>query len=62
MSETARALNPAIRSIVRSHNEQEAQLLEMENVGMVFVGEHELALSMARHVADSLGAPPDSNS
>ncbi len=55
MIETARALNPSIKSVVRTHNEQEAQLLEKENAGKVFLGEHELALGMTRHILDSLG-------
>ncbi|SCY73221.1 Kef-type potassium/proton antiporter, CPA2 family [Nitrosospira sp. Nl5] len=50
MIETARMLNPPIEIIVRTHNEEEADLLRKESGGMVFVGEHELALSMTRHV------------
>jgi CPA2 family monovalent cation:H+ antiporter-2 len=57
MIETARALNPAIRCIVRSHNEQEAKLLREDTGGMVFVGEEELAASMERCVLDALRAP-----
>ncbi|MEO7320966.1 MAG: sodium:proton antiporter, partial [Nitrosospira sp.] len=47
---TARMLNPPIEIIVRTHNEEEAALLRKESGGMVFIGEHELALSMTRHV------------
>jgi CPA2 family monovalent cation:H+ antiporter-2 len=50
MIETARMLNPPIEIVVRTHNEEEADLLRKESGGMVFVGEHELALSMTRHV------------
>lgn len=50
MAETARMLNPAIEIVVRSHNEEEAKRLEAEINGRVFVGEHELALAMTRHV------------
>jgi CPA2 family monovalent cation:H+ antiporter-2 len=57
MIETARALNPAIRCIVRSHNEQEAKLLREDTGGMVFVGEEELAASMERCVLEALRAP-----
>jgi CPA2 family monovalent cation:H+ antiporter-2 len=57
MIETARALNPTIRCIVRSHNEQEAQLLREDTGGMVFVGEEELALSMERCVLEALREP-----
>ena len=50
MIETARMLNPPIEIIVRTHNEEEAALLQKESGGTVFIGEHELALSMTRHV------------
>ena len=50
MAEAARALNPAIELVVRSHNSEEAALLEKEQVGKVFIGEHELALGMAGFV------------
>jgi CPA2 family monovalent cation:H+ antiporter-2 len=50
MAATARTLNPAIEIAVRSHNEEEARLLTKEQVGKVFFGEQELALSMTRHV------------
>ena len=50
MAEAARALNPAIELVVRSHNSEEAALLEQEQVGKVFIGEHELALGMAGFV------------
>ena len=50
MIEIARMLNPPIEIIVRTHNEEEAALLRKESGGMVFIGEHELALSMTRHV------------
>jgi CPA2 family monovalent cation:H+ antiporter-2 len=54
MVETAKALNPAIRCVVRSHNEEEARLLREETGGAVFVGERELAGSMSRHVLAGL--------
>ncbi len=50
MTEAARALNPAIELVVRSHNSEEAALLEKEQIGKVFIGEHELAVGMARFV------------
>ena len=50
MVETARALNPDIEVVVRSHSEDEAALLEGEHAGKVFVGESELARSMTEHV------------
>ncbi len=53
MIETARALNPAILTVVRTHSEEEAELLRAENAGKVFIGEHELANGMAEHVLQS---------
>jgi CPA2 family monovalent cation:H+ antiporter-2 len=60
MVETARTLNPTIEVLIRSHNVEEAALLEGENLGKVFVGERELALSMTRHMLALLtaGAAP----
>ncbi|MGZ9044394.1 MAG: YbaL family putative K(+) efflux transporter [Telluria sp.] len=55
MVETARALNPGIKVVIRSHSDEEAHLLREETSGTVFLGEHELAASMARHVLDNLG-------
>jgi len=38
MVEVARAMNSGIEVVVRSHNEEEAKLLEAEHVGKVFMG------------------------
>jgi CPA2 family monovalent cation:H+ antiporter-2 len=54
MIEIARTLNPKAETVVRTHGEEEAVLLQRENVGKVFMGEHELALGMARHVLERL--------
>jgi CPA2 family monovalent cation:H+ antiporter-2 len=56
MAEHARLLNPQIEIAVRSHSEDEAQLLEQEVTATVFVGEHELALAMTRHVLERCAA------
>jgi CPA2 family monovalent cation:H+ antiporter-2 len=55
MVETARALNPAIRCIVRTHSEEEARLLREDTGGTVFIGEQELAGSMTRCAIEALG-------
>jgi CPA2 family monovalent cation:H+ antiporter-2 len=55
MVEIARTLNPTLETVVRTHNEDEAELLEKDNVGKVFVGEHELALGMTRHILERMG-------
>lgn len=54
MLETARTLNPGIATLVRTYSDEEAELFRKENVGGIFLSEHELALSMARHVLDRL--------
>jgi CPA2 family monovalent cation:H+ antiporter-2 len=52
MASHARLLNPAIEIVVRSHNAEEAQRLEQELSGRVFVGERELATAMSRYVVE----------
>ncbi|MEP7346526.1 MAG: YbaL family putative K(+) efflux transporter [Gemmatimonadaceae bacterium] len=52
MLETARILNPRIETVVRTHSDEEAELLAKEKVGKVFMGEHELALGMIRYVLE----------
>ena len=52
MAAHARLLNPEIEIVVRSHNDEEAQRLAAEIAGRVFVGEHELASAMTRHVLE----------
>ncbi|RYE40414.1 MAG: Kef family K(+) transporter [Hyphomicrobiales bacterium] len=49
---TARTLNPEIETVVRSHNEEEAHLLEQESLGKVFLGEEALAVAMTSHVLE----------
>jgi CPA2 family monovalent cation:H+ antiporter-2 len=53
--EIARTLNPGIEIVVRTHNEEEAGLLEREAVGKVFLGEDELAKGMIQHVLERYG-------
>ncbi|MBN9407879.1 MAG: Kef family K(+) transporter [Burkholderiales bacterium] len=56
MIATARTLNPDIETVVRTHNEEEATLLRQEDAGTVFLGEHELAQAMVRHVLTQTGS------
>jgi CPA2 family monovalent cation:H+ antiporter-2 len=58
MIETAKALNPSIQCVVRTHSEEEARLLREETGGTVFVGERELARSMTEHVLQGLAEAP----
>jgi CPA2 family monovalent cation:H+ antiporter-2 len=50
MVEIARALNPKIEVLLRTHTDEESALLEADRIGKVFMGEHELALAMSQHI------------
>ncbi len=56
MIEIARTLNPHIHVVVRSHSEDEAELLRREQAVEVLVGELELANSMVRRVSENFEA------
>ena len=60
-AEIARTLKPNVKTVVRTHSDEEADLLRKDNAGEVFVGEHELAQAMTRHVMEqmTLGASRD---
>jgi monovalent cation:H+ antiporter-2, CPA2 family len=62
MIETARMLNPGIETVVRTHSDDEAKLLRKEKAGKVFMGEHELAIGMARYVLEQIDARADRES
>jgi CPA2 family monovalent cation:H+ antiporter-2 len=50
MVEIARALNPKIDVLLRTHTDEESAMLEADRIGKVFMGEHELALAMSQHI------------
>jgi CPA2 family monovalent cation:H+ antiporter-2 len=50
MVKIARTLNPPIEILLRTHTDEELDLLQKEGLGSVFMGEEELAIAMARHV------------
>lgn len=50
MANIARALNPTIEIVLRTHSEEESALLNKEGIGKVFFGEEELAKGMSGHV------------
>jgi CPA2 family monovalent cation:H+ antiporter-2 len=52
MAETARTLNPGIEIVLRTHSEEESQMLSKETIGTVFFGEEELAKGMTGHVLE----------
>ena len=58
MVETARTLNPKIEIVLRTHSDEEADLLRKENLGAVFMGEAELARAVATHVIDTVKQVP----
>jgi CPA2 family monovalent cation:H+ antiporter-2 len=58
MAETARALNPGIEIVLRSHSDDETTLLRRDAVGTVFMGEEELAKAMLAHVSGRFPRPP----
>jgi CPA2 family monovalent cation:H+ antiporter-2 len=50
MADTARALNPGIEIVLRTHSEDESALLRRDGIGAVFFGEEELARGMTGHI------------
>jgi CPA2 family monovalent cation:H+ antiporter-2 len=54
MVDVARQLNPGIEVVLRTHNEEEAELLRRDGLGTVFLGEHELAKGISAHVIAAL--------
>lgn len=52
MADTARALNPNIEIVLRTHNENESQWLRKDGVGVVFFGEEELAKGMTGYILE----------
>jgi CPA2 family monovalent cation:H+ antiporter-2 len=59
MVETAKTLNPRVEILLRTHNDEEAALLRREDLGMVFMGEHELAQAMTQEVLNRLEVKTD---
>ncbi|HYH07672.1 MAG TPA: YbaL family putative K(+) efflux transporter [Thermoanaerobaculia bacterium] len=54
MIDIARRLNPKIEIVLRTHSDEEAEMFRRENAGIVFMGEHELAKAMTRHVVERM--------
>jgi CPA2 family monovalent cation:H+ antiporter-2 len=52
MADTARLLNPTIEIVVRTHSEEESNMLRNDEIGTVFFGEEELARGMTSHVQE----------
>jgi len=62
MVEIARALNPNIEIVVRSHSEEESALLRADQVGTVVVRDEALTQAMTRHILQRFEADPASAS
>jgi CPA2 family monovalent cation:H+ antiporter-2 len=58
MIDFARRLNPGIEIVARTHSDDEAELLASQGGVRVFMGEHELALGMTRHVLERCTRTP----
>lgn len=55
MVDIARTLNPKIETVIRTHNEEEAELWVKEKIGKIFLSEQQLAQGMAEHVLERMG-------
>jgi CPA2 family monovalent cation:H+ antiporter-2 len=56
--EIARELNPKLDVVVRTHSQSEFDFLRGQGVGLVIMGERELARGMTEYVLRSFGVPP----
>jgi CPA2 family monovalent cation:H+ antiporter-2 len=52
MVETAKLLQPSIKIVIRTHNEDESKFLREENIGQVFYSDEELANGMCRFILE----------
>lgn len=59
--EIARMLNPSVETVVRTHSDEDAALLQKEHAGKIFMGEHELALGMTRYVLELIAEKTEKN-
>ena len=55
MIDIARQLNPGIETVIRTHNEEEADLWRKENIGKIFLSEQQLAGGMTSHILQRMG-------
>ena len=57
MVEIARALNPGIEILLRTHSDEETELFTRDRLGTVFMGEERLAAAMAAFVLEHRETP-----
>ncbi|MES2624677.1 MAG: YbaL family putative K(+) efflux transporter [Pseudomonadota bacterium] len=62
MADTARKLNPKIEIMVRTHSDEELQMLRNDGIGTIFFGEEELARGMANHILERFAPAGESAS
>jgi CPA2 family monovalent cation:H+ antiporter-2 len=55
MIEIAHQLNPNIETVIRTHNEEEAELWSREKIGKMFLSEQQLAHGMSNHILQRMG-------
>ena len=55
MIQTARTLNPGVEIVIRTHSDEESAAFSKGNLATVFMGEHELATAMAKHITRRMG-------
>lgn len=58
IADSARTLNATIEIVLRTHSEDESQMLRKDKVGSVFFGEEELANGMTKHILDRFTREP----
>ena len=58
MVEIARTVNPDIEVVVRTHRDEELSSFENDIAGKIFLGEHELAVTMTRYVLERYANRP----
>ncbi|MDB5884147.1 MAG: Kef-type potassium/proton antiporter, family [Polaromonas sp.] len=58
MVDTARALNPAIEIVLRTHSRDELELLRNDRMGTVFQAEEELVRGMTGHILQRFDSRP----
>lgn len=56
MLDVARRLNPSVETVVRTHSDEESELLRREKASRVVMGEHELARGIINYVIERLNS------
>uniref|UniRef100_Q47B82 Kef-type potassium/proton antiporter, CPA2 family n=1 Tax=Dechloromonas aromatica (strain RCB) TaxID=159087 RepID=Q47B82_DECAR len=58
MADCARTLNPAVEIVLRTHSDDDSELLRKDGIGAVFFGDEELAVGMSRRILQRFAPPP----